>query len=63
MMRIIKNPLSAFVSLTVAAIALLGLSISLQSIVGELPLVSRVALIILATVISLVGVSRLRKIR
>ena len=63
MMRIIKNPLSAFVSLTVAAIALLGLSISLQSIVGELPLVSRVTLIILATVISLVGVSRLRKIR
>lgn len=63
MMRIIKNPLSAFVSLTVAAIALLGLSISLQSIVGELPIVSRVTLIILATVISLVGVSRLRKIR
>ena len=62
-MRIIKNPLSAFVSLTVAAIALLGLSISLQSIVGELPIVSRVTLIILATVISLVGVSRLRKIR
>lgn len=62
-MRIIKNPLSAFVFLMVAAILLLGISISLQSIAGELPLFSRVALITSAAVISLMGVSRLRKIR
>ena len=62
-MMIIRTPLSAFVSLITVAIVLLGISISLQSMSGELFLYSRVTLIVSAFVISLKGVSYLRKIR